>query len=116
MSNGAEFELEQKLGFHNSNSRFFVPQDQGTATLMLNFSQPLLQGGGAMVNRSQILIAQANEGAAWENFQTELQKELLAVVQIYWDLYLKRSRFLQQRTNRYSSRKSSQTPRSACQL
>ena len=39
---GASVELSERLGFQNSNSTFFVPQDQATATLALNFSQPLL--------------------------------------------------------------------------
>ena len=42
LRNGASFDLSQTLGFQNSNSTFFTPQDQGTATLALNVTQPLL--------------------------------------------------------------------------
>lgn len=96
---GASWELNQRLGFQNSNSNFFVPQDQGTATLALNVTQPLLRGRGRYFNESQILIAQATNGAAWQTFQAELQDELLGVVSAYWDLYLSRSVYLQKRRN-----------------
>ncbi|WP_157664984.1 TolC family protein [Mariniblastus fucicola] len=96
---GASWELNQRLGFQNSNSNFFVPQDQGTATLALNVTQPLLRGRGRYYNQSQILIAQATNGAAWQTFHAELQDELLGVVSAYWDLYLTRSVFLQKRRN-----------------
>ena len=97
--NGAQWELNQRLGFQNSNSNFFVPQDQGTATLALNVTQPLLRGRGRYVNESQILIAQATNGAAWQSFQAELQDELLGVMAAYWDLYLTRSIYLQKSRN-----------------
>lgn len=96
---GANWELNQRLGFQNSNSTFFEPQDQGTATLALNVTQPLLRGRGRYVNESQILIAQATNGAAWQTFHAELQDELLGVVSAYWDLYLRRSIFLQKQRN-----------------
>lgn len=97
--NGAVWELNQRLGFQNSNSNFFDPQDQGTATLSLNVTQPLLRGRGKYYNQSQILIAQASNGAAWQTFQAELQDELMGVVSAYWDLYLNRSVYLQKRRN-----------------
>ena len=96
---GADVELGQRLGFHNSNSTFFEPQDQGTATLSMNFSQPLLRGAGQTFNRSQIVIAQVNQGIAWEKFSKELQGEILNVVQAYWNLYYRRSLLLQKRRN-----------------
>jgi outer membrane protein TolC len=97
--NGANWELNQRLGFQNSNSNFFVPQDQGTATLALNVTQPLLRGRGKYYNQSQILIAQATNSAAWQTFHGELQDELLGVVSAYWDLYLNRSVYLQKKRN-----------------
>ena len=97
--NGAQVELNQRLGFQNSNSNFFFPQDQGTATLALNVTQPLLRGRGDFVNQAQILIAQAAGGASWETFHAELQDELLAVVNAYWRLYLTRSVYLQKKKN-----------------
>ncbi len=92
---GANVGLEQKLGFQNSNSRFFTPQDQGTAVLSLNFEQPLLRNGGRVVNRTQILIAETTANVAWDDFSTKLQDELVKVVETYWSLYAARATYLQ---------------------
>ena len=99
LRNGADFNLSQTLGFQNSNSTFFTPQDQGTATLALNVTQPLLRGRGRYVNQAQILIAQSSGSAAWDTFKIELQEELEGTVAAYWNLYLQRSIFLQKKRN-----------------
>ena len=96
---GADVEVSQQLGFQNSNSLNFTPQDQGTATLALNVTQPLLRGRGRYFNQAQILIAQSTGGVAWEVFQKELQEELEGVVVAYWQLYLDRSIYLQRKRN-----------------
>ena len=96
---GATWDLSQQLGFRNSNSSFFTPQDQGTATLALNVSQPLLRGRGRYINQTQILIAQAATGGAWNTFVGELQDEIQSTVDAYWRLYFDRSVFLQKRRN-----------------
>jgi len=96
---GGQVEVFQQLGFQNSNSQFFNPQDQGTSTLGLNFNQPLLSGGGKIFNRSQILLAQASTDLAWEEFSAQLQDELLNVVEAYWELYFRRAVFLQIQRN-----------------
>lgn len=96
---GAHYELGQTLGFHNSNSSFFTPQDQGTATLALNVTQPLMRGRGRYYNQSQILIAQSASGAAWDTFTAELQEEILETVTAYWELYSDRSIYLQKKRN-----------------
>ena len=96
---GADFTVSQQLGFQNSNSNNFIPQDQGTATLALNVTQPLLRGRGRFYNQAQILIAQSTGGVAWEVFQKELQEELEGVAGAYWQLYLERSIYLQRKRN-----------------
>jgi len=96
---GMTYEVGQSLGFKNSNSSFFDPQDQGTATLALNVTQPLLKGRGRYYNESQILIAQSTGGAAWNTFAAELQDEIQKTVKAYWRLYYDRSVHLQKRRN-----------------
>ena len=96
---GADVNVSQQLGFQNSNSLNFTPQDQGTATLALNVTQPLLRGRGRYYNQAQILIAQSTGGVAWEVFQKDLQEELEGVVAAYWQLYLNRSVYLQRKRN-----------------
>lgn len=96
---GGDVELKQRLGFQNSNSNFFDPQDQGTATLSLNFSQPLMRGRGKYYNRSQIMIAQTGTQVAWDKLAAELQDELTRLVEAYWTLYYSRALLLQKRQN-----------------
>ena len=96
---GATVELNQRLGFRNSNSAFFNPQDQGTAALSLNVTQPLMRGRGKYFNQSQILIAQAATNASWDTLAIELQDEIQSVVDAYWRLYFDRCVFLQKQMN-----------------
>lgn len=97
--NGGDLSLTQDLGFQNSNSNFFDPQDQGTARLSLNFTQPLLNGRGKLVNRSQILIAQLNRDVAYDRFSQFLQEHLLETISSYWDVYYRRTVYLQSKKN-----------------
>ncbi len=96
---GGNIELRQRLGFQNSNSRFFDPQDQGTATLLLNFSQPLMRGRGQCYNRSQIMIAEVGTQIAWDKLSGELELELTTLVEAYWNLFNSRAVLLQKRQN-----------------
>ena len=96
---GATAELNQRLGFRNSNSQFFNPQDQGTAALSLNVTQPLMRGRGKYFNQSQILIAQAATNASWDTLSIELQDEIQSVIDAYWRLYFDRCVYLQKQMN-----------------
>ncbi len=96
---GGNVEVAQKLGFQNSNSRFFVPQDQGTATLSINLEQPLMRGRGQAYNRSQIFLAEIAVQAAEDEFAAKLQEELTSIVTGYWNLYSSRAQLLQRRKN-----------------
>ena len=49
-AHGGYFEIAQELGFQNTNSTFFQPNNQGTARLRLNYTQPLLRGRGKVYN------------------------------------------------------------------
>ncbi len=41
---GGQFELAQEVGRQHTNSRFFVPTNQGTSRITVNYTQPLLRG------------------------------------------------------------------------
>lgn len=99
LQTGADVEVSQRFGFQNSNSRFFSPQDQGTATLAIGLNQPLLKGGGRLYNRSQIMIAQSSQQAAWETFLANFQDELIKIGEAYWNLGYRRSVLLQKQRN-----------------
>lgn len=92
---GGSMELAQGIGHQNSNSVFFVPNNQGNSRLALNYNQPLLNGFGRKVNRSQIVIANIAVNQAWDEVAGEMQRHLLSVLEGYWNVYYQRSVLLQ---------------------
>lgn len=87
---GSEVDISQRLGHQNTNSNFFVPNDQGTTQLSLGFTQPLLRGRGKTYNESLIVLAKIDVETARQEFSRQLQSHLLQVAQGYWSLYLER--------------------------
>jgi len=94
---GARLEAAQKFGYEDSNSVFFVPDQQGTARLSLSLTQPLLNGAGQMYNTSTVLLAQIDTQVAHDQFSRDLQNVILEVQKAYWDLYFQRVVLLQKR-------------------
>ncbi|MGI9518416.1 MAG: TolC family protein [Pirellulaceae bacterium] len=92
---GAEFYTFQRVGHQNSNSNFFVPNDQATSRVALGFTQPLLRGGGKAYNTSLIVLAEIDTGSANDEFHRQLQSHLLEVARGYWSLYLERANLAQ---------------------
>ena len=93
---GGEVEIGQQFGHQNSNSLFFVPQDQGTSRLTLNYTQPLLRNAGKAYNTSLTVLAKLKTQTAGNEFERQLQEHLLEVTRAYWTLYFERGRLLQQ--------------------
>ena len=87
---GGRFEVAQELGFQNTNSAFFQPNDQGTSRIRLGYTQPLQRGGGRVYNTSLVLLAKIDAAIAEDEFSRELQFHLLEVTRAYWSLYLER--------------------------
>ncbi len=92
---GGQFEAKQVFGYERSNSVFFIPNDQGTSRLTLNYTQPLLRGAGRVVNTSSVILAQLQSDVARAEFSRELQGHLLDITQSYWTLFLERGALLQ---------------------
>lgn len=92
---GGQFEAGQAVGTERSNSVFFIPNNQGTSRLTMNYTHPLLRGGGKIYNNSLILLAQVDAAIARDDFAAELQNHLTEVVKAYWSLYLERGALLQ---------------------
>ncbi len=93
---GGKFEAAQRIGTRNSNSVFFLPEDQGNARLTLSYNQPLLNGYGVAYNTSLIVLARFDTRIAVDRSVAELQEYLLEVTETLWQLYLQRSVLLQQ--------------------
>ncbi len=94
-STGGEIRAQQRLGFQDNNSTFFVPKQQGTARLELSYTQPLLNGAGQCYNQSRIVLAAIDTDIVSEETARQLQDHLFRVTQTYWELYRARSQFLQ---------------------
>jgi outer membrane protein TolC len=92
---GGEFKVQQRVGYQDTNSRFFVPTQQGTARLELNYTQPLLNRSGRAYNQSRIVLASIDTEIAGKETARQLQDHLLKVTQTYWELYRARCVFLQ---------------------
>lgn len=92
---GSSYTLGQKLGHKNSNSNFFVPNDQGTARLSATLNKPLLRGRVTDVNRTLVLTAEFQTATARAEYETALQKQLFQVADTYWSLYVERASLLQ---------------------
>ena len=88
---GTDVELSQNVGFKNSNSEFFQPQDQGTARLELSVNQPLLNGAGKVVGTSRILLAELDSDISQHQLAEKLQEKILVVIKAYWELFYQKS-------------------------
>lgn len=92
---GGQFEIAERLGFQDNNSTFFQPDPQGTARLVLSYTQPLMRGRGRVYNESLTVLACIDTDIAKEEFRRQLQSHLLEVVRAYWGLYLERGVYVQ---------------------
>lgn len=92
---GGEFEISQRLGRQSNNSVFLVPNPQSTTRLELNYTQPLLRGGGRPYNMSRIVLARIETNASRDEVILQLQNHLLKVTEAYWELYRARSHYYQ---------------------
>ncbi|MFK7769636.1 MAG: TolC family protein [Mariniblastus sp.] len=92
---GGQLEAKQDLGHQRTNSNFFVPNPQGTARLVLGYTQPLLRGRGRIYNESLTCLAKLDVAIADDEFRRQLQSHLLEVTRAYWSLYLERGTLFQ---------------------
>lgn len=93
---GGEVTLSQRLGYTDSNSNYFIPDDQAAAELQLSIRQPLLQGFGIDYTMAAVRIATIDRNIAVAEFQRQIEQHLLEVVRNYWTLYYLRANLLQQ--------------------
>ncbi|MEM7476196.1 MAG: TolC family protein, partial [Planctomycetota bacterium] len=94
---GGTLQLAQELGYADSNSQIFFPQNQASNGLVLEYQQPLLQGAGLLVNQSQINIAVANAASSREDFVAGLQQHIFSVINAYWAMVARRGEYVVQK-------------------
>lgn len=84
---GGEFRLNQRFGQQENNSRFLLPNPQGTTKVEMQYTQPLLNGYGQAVNESRVLLAQIDTQLSQDELVRKLESHLMAVTEAYWELY-----------------------------
>lgn len=99
LRSGASFSLSQQLGFENSNSLFFTPNNQGNSRMALALRQPLLEGRGCTYNQSFVVETVFQSEQAEAEYLQALQDRLFEVGAAYWSLYRARATLVQQRRN-----------------
>ncbi|MDA1056170.1 MAG: TolC family protein, partial [Planctomycetota bacterium] len=92
---GGTIEMSQEIGLQDTNSIFFIPDQQAATRMTLGLNQPLLRRAGREYNESAILLAEIDTNIAAFELSRELQDHAFAVIQAYWDLYLQRALYLQ---------------------
>ncbi|MFM9964547.1 MAG: TolC family protein [Planctomycetaceae bacterium] len=95
LDSGGKFDISQRFGYQDTNSNFFIPANQGTSRIELNFTQPLLRGGGETVSQSRIVLASLDYEMASADLLDNMQDHLVAVYESYWNLYRARANRLQ---------------------
>lgn len=95
MVTGATVGLTQEIGERSNNSKYFIPRDQGRASLTLSVMQPLLRGAGVRYNRSLIQIAELDAETGYDEFIRQLETHLMEVNRTYWTLYLARTVYVE---------------------
>ncbi|MHB8956927.1 MAG: TolC family protein [Pirellulaceae bacterium] len=92
---GGNVELSQRLGTQDNNSRFLMPNPQGTSQLELRYTQPLLNGAGYAYNESRIVLAEIGSNISSDDLVEELEGHLIKVTEAYWELYRARAEYVQ---------------------
>ena len=92
---GTTYRIGQRVGHQNSNSTFFIPNNQGTARLYANLTKPLLRGRQVDINRTLVLTGKFETRVAQAAYQEAIQKQLFEVADKYWSLYVERASRLQ---------------------
>ncbi|MEM9409623.1 MAG: TolC family protein [Planctomycetota bacterium] len=96
---GGNLTISQGAGLSDSNSSFFDPQNQADASIAIEYQRPLLQGGGKLVTTSRFEIANVEAAISEADLISELQRQILAVANAYWNLVNARGEFvIRQRT------------------
>ncbi len=92
---GGTLQFSQQFGWQDTNSIFFKPSPQGTARMVVGYTQPLLRGSGQVYNESLIVLAQIDTETATDEFSRQLQLHLLETLRAYWGLYQERANLAQ---------------------
>ena len=94
---GGEFSVSQRLTSTDTNRTAYIPGEQSRSETVLTYIQPLLRGGGVTYNSAPQRIAANDAQIAQEEYLRQAEAHLLEVERAYWNLYVARAVYLQQR-------------------
>ena len=92
---GGTTELTQQLDLLDSNSQFFIPEQQASTKLRLGYTQPLMRGSGIAYNRSTIVVAELAADASEQVTVERIQDHVFKLTVSYWELVTARAYFRQ---------------------
>ncbi|WP_068261869.1 TolC family protein [Rubripirellula obstinata] len=92
---GGLLDVSQQLGLANSNSTFFLPEEQGNSRLSLSLTQPLMSRSGQFYNERLLTQARIDSRVSWQDMRVEVETRISEVVTAYWRLYELRCHYLQ---------------------
>lgn len=88
---GGQSELAQDFNFHDSNSDFFVPNNQADTKMVMRYTQPLARGAGLAYNRSSYVVASLVASQGLQQAASQIQDHVFAITNAYWELYAARA-------------------------
>ena len=92
---GGLLDVSQEFGLANSNSTFFLPEDQGNSRLSLSLTQPLMSRSGQFYNERLVTQARIDSRVSWHEMRGQVENRISEVVAAYWRLYELRCHYLQ---------------------
>lgn len=81
--------VEEPTRFGGAASSILNPQNRDS--LEMSYTQPLLQGGGYLVNTAPIVIARLNTERSYFQYKDSVQELVRGVIEAYWNLVLART-------------------------
>lgn len=92
---GGQAEFSQGFIFKDSNSDFFIPNNQADTRMVMSYTQPLMRGAGQAYNRSSFVVANLNANQSLHEATLQIQQHVFSITNAYWELYAARAYNLQ---------------------
>lgn len=94
---GGEISVSQRFSTTDTNRIAYIPGEQSRSQTTISLVQPLLRGSGTGFNDAPRRIATLDTGIATEEFRRQSEAHLMEVERAYWNLYVARAVYVQQR-------------------
>ena len=113
---GTQFQTQFSSSKFTSNSSFYFFSPAFSTGLSFNIVQPLLRGGGWVVNRAPIVVAQRGIAQSRASFEAQVNDTLLRVVNDYWSAIQARENVVVQQESLDEAQKSYERDKHSLEL